>query len=175
VAKPLAEVSADIAELLLKRDRARALAEAQAKKTLTALLAGKSLSDLHPAKKEGEESFEQSKKPEALDTGSFSVSRAFVPQVGPAPELLARATLAQGPGPLPAVYSAGEGFVVAQVTERERATPEAYLAKKETMRADALRAKQNELRTSYLDALKKTAKIINNQSLLGAPAVGYTG
>jgi peptidyl-prolyl cis-trans isomerase D len=175
VAKPLAEVSPEIAALLLKRDRARALAEAEAKKTLASVAVGKSLSELHPPKKEGEGSFEQAKKPEAVDTGSFSVSRTFVPQVGPAPELLAAATAAAAPGPLPSVFPAGEGFVVAQVTARERATPEAFLAKKDTVRADALRAKQNELRTSYLDALKKTAKIINNQSLLGAAPAGYTG
>jgi peptidyl-prolyl cis-trans isomerase D len=172
VAKPLAEVSADIAALLLKRDRSRALAEAQAKRTLAAVLAGKSLSELHPAKKEGEGSFEQAKKPQAVDTGSFSVSRNFIPQLGPAPELLSAATAAEAAGPLPAVYPAGEGFVVAQVTARERATPSTFAAKKEAVRADALRAKQNELRTSYLEALKKTAKIINNQGLVGAAPVG---
>ena len=172
VAKPLAEVSADIAALLLKRDRARALAEAQAKKTLAALLAGHSLSELHPPRKEGEGTFEQAKKPEALDTGSFSVSRSFIPQVGPAPELLAAARAAEALGPLPSMYPVGEGLVVAQVTARERATPAAFAAKRETVRADALRAKQNELRTSYLEALKKTAKIINNQGLVGAQPVG---
>jgi peptidyl-prolyl cis-trans isomerase D len=172
VAKPLAEVSTSIAELLLKRDRAKALADAQAKKTLAAVQAGKSLTELHPAKKEGEGSFEQAKKPQAVDTGSFSVSRTFIPQVGPAPELLTAATSAEATGPLPSVYPAGEALVVAQVTARERATPAAYTLKKDTIRQDALRAKQNELRTSYLDALKKTAKIINNQSLVGAQPVG---
>jgi peptidyl-prolyl cis-trans isomerase D len=172
VAKPLAEVSTSIAELLLKRDRAKALADAQAKKTLAAVQAGKSLTELHPAKKEGEGSFEQAKKPQAVDTGSFSVSRTFIPQVGPAPELLAAATSAEATGPLPSVYPAGEALVVAQVTARERATPAAYTLKKDTIRQDAMRAKQNELRSSYLDALKKTAKIINNQSLVGAQPVG---
>ena len=70
------------------------------------------------------------------------------------------------------MYPVGEGLVVAQVTARERATPAAFAAKRETVRADALRAKQNELRTSYLEALKKTAKIINNQGLVGAQPVG---
>jgi len=172
VAKPLAEVSRDIAELLLKRDRAKALADAQAKKTLASVQAGKSLSELYPAKKEGEGSFEQAKKPQAVDTGSFSVSRSFIPQVGPAPELLAAAVAAEALGPLPSVFPAGEALVVAQVTARERATPAAFTKKKETIRADALRVRQNELRSSYLDALKKTAKIINNQSLVGAQPVG---
>lgn len=172
VAKPLPEVSSEIAALLLKRDRARALAEAEAKKTLAAVQAGKTLAQLHPPKKEGEASFEQAKKPESADTGRFSVSRTFIPQVGPAPELLAAAAAAEAPGPLPAVFPAGEGFVVAQVTERERATPASYAAKQDAVRADALRTKQNELRTSYLEALKKTAKIINNQGLVGAEPVG---
>ena len=175
VAKPLQEVSSEIAVLLLKRDRARALAEAEAKKALAGVQSGKTLSGLYPAKKEGEGSFEQAKKPQTVDTGSFSVSRSFVPQVGPAPELLAAATAAETMGPLPSVFPAGEGFVVAQVTARERATPAAFAAKQETVRSDALRAKQNELRASYLDALKKTAKIVNNQSLVGADAFGQTG
>lgn len=175
VAKPLSEVSAEIAALLLKRDRARALAEAEAKKALSAVQAGKTLAQLHPPKPEGAGSFEQPKKPESADTGSFSVSRAFVPQVGPAPELLAAAAATEAPGPLPAVFPAGEGFVVAQVTERERPTPANYASKQEAVRADALRAKQNELRGSYLEALKKVAKIVNNQGLVGAEAFGQTG
>ncbi len=172
VAKPLAEVSADIAALLLKRDRSRALAEAQARKTLASLVAGKPLSELHPAKKEGEGTFEQAKKPRGRGHRQLQRLAELHPQVGPAPELLAAATAAEAAGPLPSIYPAGEGFVVAQVTARERATPSAFAAKKETVRADALRAKQNELRTSYLDALKKTAKIINNQGLVGAAPVG---
>jgi peptidyl-prolyl cis-trans isomerase D len=175
VAKPLAEVSSEIAGLLLRRDRARALADAEAKKALASVQAGKTLTALYPPKKEGEGSFEQAKKPQSADTGSFSVSRGFIPQVGPAPELLAAAAAADAMGPLPSVFPAGEGFVVAQVTARERATPAAYAAKQESVRADALRAKQSELRTSYLEALKKTAKIINNQSLVGADAFGQTG
>jgi peptidyl-prolyl cis-trans isomerase D len=175
VAKPLPEVSTEIASLLLKRDRARAAADVEAKKALAAVQSGKTLAALYPPKKEGEGSFEQSKKPQSVDTGSFSVSRAFIPQLGPAPELLAAAAAAEAMGPLPSVFPAGEGFVVAQVTARERATPGAYAQKQEAVRADALRAKQNELRTSYLDALKKTAKIINNQSLVGPEASGQTG
>jgi len=175
VAKPLAEVSPEIAALLLRRDRARGLAEAEAKKGLASLQAGKTLTALYPAKKEGEGSFEQAKKPQSVDTGSFSVSRSFIPQVGPAPELLAAAAAAEAMGPLPSVFPAGEGFVVAQVTARERATPAAFAEKQESVRADALRAKQNELRSSYLEALKKTGKVINNQSLVGADAFGQTG
>ncbi len=175
VSKPLAEVADDIAALLLKRERARALAEAEAKKTLAAVQSGKSLTALHPAKKEGEGSFEQAKKPEAVDTGSFSVSRAFVPQVGPAPELLAAAAAAEAVGPLPSIFPAGEGFVVAEVTARERATPSAFALKKDSVRADALRAKQNLLRTSYLEALKKTGKVVTNQSLVGGAPLNQAG
>ncbi len=175
VAKPLAEVADDIATLLLKRERARALAEAEAKRTLAAVEAGKSLTQLHPGKKEAEGSFELAKKPEAVDTGSFSVSRSFVPQVGPAPELLAAAAAASAVGPLPNVFPAGEGFVVAEVTARERATKSSFDAKKASVWADALRAKQSTLRTSYLEALKKTAKVVTNQSLVGAAPLNQAG
>jgi len=108
----------------------------------------------------------------ALADPEHFVDRTAHDGIVPAPELLAAATAAEAAGPLPSIYPASEGFVVAQVTARERATPSAFAAKKETVRADALRARQNELRTSYLDALKKTAKIINNQGLVGAAPVG---
>ncbi|HMK72514.1 MAG TPA: peptidylprolyl isomerase, partial [Myxococcaceae bacterium] len=170
VERPLVEVSPEIAALLLKRERSRALASAEAKKALAGLLAGKSLLELYPARKEGEGSFEQAKKPQAVDTGSFSVSRQFIPQLGPAPALLAAAAAAEAPRPLPSVYEAGEGFVVAQVTARERATPAAYAAKREAFRAEALRARQNEVQASYLEALKKLANIVTNQALVGGGA-----
>jgi len=170
VERPLAEVAPEIAALLLKRERSRALAAAEAKKALAALLAGKSLTQLYPPRKEGEKTFEQATKPQAVDTGSFSVSREFIPQLGPAPALLAAAAAAAAPGPLPAVFEAGEGFVVAQVTARERATPAAYAAKKDAFRAEALRARQNDVQASYIDALKKTAKIVTNQQLVGGEA-----
>ncbi|MGO9830003.1 MAG: peptidylprolyl isomerase [Myxococcaceae bacterium] len=175
VAKPLADVADEIAAQLLKRERARALAEAAAKKTLAAVEAGKSLTQLHPAKKGGTESFEAATTPEAVDTGSFSVSRSFVPQVGPAPELLAAAAAAETVGPLPSLFPAGEGFVVAEVTARERATPSSFALKKDSVRADALRAKQSVLRTSYLEALKKTGKVVTNQSLVGTAPANQAG
>jgi len=167
VEKPLADVSGEIAALLLRRERSRALARAEAKKALAALLGGKGLKDLYPPRKEGEGSFEQAKKPQAVDTGSFSVSRQYVPQLGPSPELLAAAAAAGGPGPLGRVFESGEGFVVAQVTAREHATPASYQAKREEIRAQALRARQSEVRTSYLEALKKTAQIATNRQLAG--------
>ena len=168
VEKPLADVAGDIATLLLRKERSRSLAEAEARKALAALVAGKSLVVLYPPKQAGEGGFEEARQPQTVETGSFSVSRAFVPQVGPAPELLKAATAAEAPGPLGQLFPAGDGFVVAQVTARERATPQAFAVKKDAMRTQALRAKQAEVRTSYLEALKKTAKILTNQQLIGS-------
>jgi peptidyl-prolyl cis-trans isomerase D len=175
VERPLPEVSADIAGLLLKRERARALAGAEAKKALAALTAGKSLAELYPARKESEGGFEQARTPQVVDTGSFSVSRPFIPQLGPAPELLQAAAAAESVGPLLRVFETGEGFLVAQVTAREHATPASYAAKKEAFRAQALTARQSEVRTSYLEALKKLAKIVTNQQLVGGEPFGQAG
>ncbi|HTS80697.1 MAG TPA: SurA N-terminal domain-containing protein [Myxococcaceae bacterium] len=169
--KPLASVSGEIAEVLVKRQRATALAEADAKRASAALQKGTSLATQFPDKKDADATaVESGDHPRAVDTGSFPKSASSIPRLGPSPELQAAAFAADGPGPLPGIYRAGEAYVVAQVTAREKADEARYQATKATLREEALRQRQAELSESYLAALKKSATIVRNEELVAPTA-----
>ena len=171
--KPLASVSGEIAEILVKRQRAAVLAEAEAKKAAAALQKGVSLATQFPDRKDADaQSAEAGEKPRAADTGSFPRSASSIPRLGPAPELQAAAFAADRPGPLPGTYRAGEAFVVAEVTAREKADDAAWLAKRAGLREETLRQRQSELQESYVAALKKSASIVKNQELIAPAAEG---
>jgi len=170
--KPLSAVSTDIAQILLKRERAAALAEADAKKASAALQRGTSLATQFPDaehKDAGAPASESADRPRAIDTGSFPRSATSIPRLGPSPDLQAAAFASDGPRPLPGIYRAGEAFVVAQVTAREKADESSYQGKKAALREEALRRRQIEVQESYVAALKKSATIVRNEELV-APA-----
>ena len=52
------------------------------------------------------------------------------------------------------------------VTARQKADDTTFQAKKSEMREDAIRQRQAELQESYVDSLKKTAKIVKNEELV---------
>ena len=168
--KPLASVSNEIAGVLLRKERASALAEADAKKAAAALQKGTSLATQFPDKKD-KEAVEAGDQPRAFDTGSFPKSSAAIPRVGASADLHAAAFAARGPGPLPGVFRAGDAFVVAEVTARQKADDATFLAKKPELREEAIRQRQAELQESYLGALKKSATIVKNEELI-APTAG---
>ena len=171
--KPLASVSGGIAQVLVKKERASALAEADAKKAAAALQKGTSLATQFPDKKDkGAESVDPGDQPRAIDTGSFPKSAATVPRLGAAPELQAAAFGRDGPGPLPGTYRSGDAFVVAEITARQKANDATFQAKKTELRDESLRQRQTELQESYLEALKKTAKILRNEELIAPTAEG---
>jgi hypothetical protein len=64
------------------------------------------------------------------------------------------------------VYSVGDGFALVQLTERKRPSEEDFAATKEKMRQEGLEAKQMELRESYIQALKKSATIRQNEEMI---------
>jgi peptidyl-prolyl cis-trans isomerase D len=170
--KPLASVSHDIAGILLKRERARALAEADAKKTLAALQKGTPLATQYPGKKDEEDpSTGSPERPRTIDTGNFARTASTIPQVGPAPELHQAAFSADHPGALSAIYRAGDALVVASVTDRQKPDETTFQAKKVQLREEALRQRQDETRESYVAALRKQANILRNESLV-APTEG---
>lgn len=171
--KPLASVSGEIAQVLVKRQRATALAEADARKAADALRKGSSLATQFPDKKDADaQSLEAGEKPRAVDTGSFPRTAASIPRLGAAPELQAAAFAADRAGPLPGTYRSGESLVVAEVTAREKADDASYQAKKAALRDEALRQRQAELQESYVAALKKSASILRNEELVAPAAEG---
>jgi peptidyl-prolyl cis-trans isomerase D len=173
--KKLEDVAGEIATTLYKREKAKDLAKAEAQKALVAVKGGKTLQALFPVGADGPalQRFEVETKPEAVETGSVSAGSDSVhPNLGPTPELITAAFAAQGPQVLDQAFPAGEGFVVAQVTERKKASPEDFTQQKEELYEQARRAKQIELEQSYLKTLRETGKVVTNteaiESVVGA-------
>ncbi len=173
--KKLEEVAGEIATTLYKRDQAKVLARAEAEKALAAVKGGQTLQKLFPLGADGPalQRFETESKPEAVETGSVSAGSDSVhPNLGPTPEIITATFAAQGPQVLEQVFPVGEGFLVAQVTERQKPSPEDFTQKRDELREQARRAKQIELEQSYLKALRETGKVVKNteaiESVVGA-------
>jgi peptidyl-prolyl cis-trans isomerase D len=173
--KKLEDVAGEIATSLYKKDQAKVLAKAEAEKALAAVKGGQTLQQLFPAGADGPalQRFETEAKPEAVETGSVSAGSASVhPNLGPTPELIAAAFTAQGPQVLDQAFPAGEGFVIAQVTERKKPSPEDFTKQKDELREQARQAKQIELEQSYLKTLREAGKVTTNteaiESVVGA-------
>ena len=165
--KPLASVSAEIAQVLLRKERASALAEADAKKAAAALQKGVSLATQFPDKKDKDaQSVDPGDAPRAIDTGAFPKSSATIPRLGASPELQAAAFAKDGPALLPGTYRSGDAWVVAEVTARQKADDANFQAKKGELREEAMRQRQVEIQESYLESLKKSAKIVKNEELI---------
>lgn len=170
--RPIKEVELELARQLYVKERAAALARAEADKALAWAKAGKKLADKYPPEKGAESAgarMEQESRPEAIATGAFSAVGDAVPHLGPAPELSKAIFARNAPGPLDQVYSVGEGFVVAVVSERKIPTDADYAQKKETLTSDARWAKRAELREAFLKALRQKAEIVTNNELVGPP------
>ncbi|HYI02442.1 peptidylprolyl isomerase [Hyalangium sp.] len=173
--KKLADVENEIATTLYKQQQAKELAKAEAEKALAAVKGGKTIQQLFPPEKEGQpalQRFETESRPEAVETGTVTAGAESVPYLGPAPALMTAAFAAQGPQALDQVFPAGEGFVVAQVTERKKATDEDFATKKDELRDQARRAKQIEVEDSFIKALRKQGSVVTNteaiESVIGA-------
>jgi peptidyl-prolyl cis-trans isomerase D len=173
--KQLEDVANEIATSLYKKEQAKGLAKAEAEKALAALKGGQTLQKLFPQGAEGPaiQRFETETRPEAVETGSFSAGSDSVhPNLGPTPELITAAFAAQGPQVLDQAFPVGEGFLVAQVTERQKASAEEFEKTKDELREQARRAKQIELEQSYLKALRESGKVVTNteaiESIVGA-------
>jgi peptidyl-prolyl cis-trans isomerase D len=163
--KKLEEVQDEIATTLYKRDKAKELARAEADKALAALKGGKTLTELFPPEKAGQPAllrFETETRPEAVQTDTFTAASTTVPHLGSAPDLLTATFATQEPKVLDQAFPLGEGFVVAQVTERQLPNDANFTQKKEELRRQAQQAKQYEVADSFLKALRKTGQVQTN-------------
>jgi len=172
--KELKDVEDEIAKQQISREKAKELARVEAEKALASAKAGKKLADLFPAEKEQPAAmrFETETKPEAVQTGEFGASGGSIPRLGPAEELSTSIFGAKGPQLLDKVFSVGEGFVIAEVTERKQPSDQDFTAQKDKLRAEAQRAKGVELWEAYLKALKSASKVTINQEALGGGGGG---
>jgi peptidyl-prolyl cis-trans isomerase D len=170
--RELQQVEEEIARRLYNQQQAKQLARAAADKAFAAVeKSGKSLKDLYPAEnKDAKAKPPVEEKPTAQETGLYSFNGDNVPQLGSAPELARDVFAQEQPKLLPKVYSVGEGFVVAEVTERKRPSDAEFAQQKATLRNQAIQAKQLELRDSFLKALRKGADIQINDQAVGTVA-----
>lgn len=172
--KKLEDVQDEIATTLFKQERAKDQAKAEAQKALAEVQAGKALKDLFPPEKEQPAllRFETETRPEAVQTDSFTAEGEAVPHLGPAPALVKAAFAANGPQALGEAFPVGEGFVVAQVVERQKPDAAGFEQKKDSLRTQAEQAKQIEVTDSFLKALKKNGNVVTNteaiDSVVGA-------
>ena len=164
--QPLEAVNLQIAEQLAKKEKAKTAAKSAVDAALAKLKSGKKLADLFPAGAEKTLSFATETKPEVIDTGAFSLSEPVIPKVGSAPELQNALKTVTAPGPLTQVFAAGDGFVLAEVTERKRADEADYKAQHDQLYEEALQGKRIELEGSFIKASKQGASIIKNDQAI---------
>ncbi|AEI66080.1 SurA N-terminal domain-containing protein [Corallococcus macrosporus] len=166
--KKLEDVQDEIATTLYKQERAKQQAQAEAEKALASVKAGQALKTLFPAEKEQPAllRFETETRPEAVETDSFTAEGEAVPHLGPAPELVKAAFAVGAPQALDSVFPLGEGFVVAQVVERQKPDTEGFDKRKEELRNQARQAKQIELTDSFLKALREQGSVVTNTAAI---------
>ena len=167
--RSLEQVQDEIATSLYKKDKAQALARAEADKALATVKGGKSITDLFPPEKDGQPAllrFETETRPEAVQTDTFTAAATNVPHLGPAPDLVTAIFASKGPALLEQAYPVGEGFVIAQVTERQLPDDAKFAEKKTELRQQAQQAKQYEVADSFLKSLRKSGKVETNPTVL---------
>jgi peptidyl-prolyl cis-trans isomerase D len=173
---PLEKVRLDIALQLYLKEQSGALAKAEAEKALMLARGGKPLVELFPPDKEADtgalKQFQQEAKPEAVDTGEFSSTAMTVPQLGPAEEAIKDVFKRTEPGLMDKVYKLHDGWAVIQITERTTPSDANFEATREQIRTEATKAKQFELRESFMKATRKTAQVKINESAVEKVAEG---
>lgn len=169
VQKPLDAVKTEIAGQLYVKEKARALARAEADKALAELGKGKTLAELFPAeKKEGSNpfAFAPETKPEAKETGDFSSSADALPQLGEAPALKQKIFALQAPGVIAEVAEVADAFVVATVTARKVPSDADFETQKAQLKLESVKGKQFEVREGFLKALKQGGTVVTNDSAI---------
>jgi peptidyl-prolyl cis-trans isomerase D len=166
--KALEQVQDEIATTLYKKAKAKELAQAEAQKALATVTGGKTITALFPPEKEQPAllRFETETRPEAVQTDTFNAASINVPHLGPAPDLLTAVFASKGAQVLDKVFPVGEGFIIAQVTERQLADDTNFAQKKEELRKQAQQAKQYEVADSFLKALRKRGQVQTNTEAL---------
>ncbi len=163
--KPLDTVKGVIAAQLAVREKAKAVAQAEAEKALAELKKGKKLSELFPSEaKAGENKFQfqTETKPEAKETGEFASSAELIPQLGAAPQAMKAIFARTEAGPIDQVVAVGEGFAILNVEERHPTSDADYAGKQTQLKVDAIKAKKQELESAFRKSLKQSGNVVVN-------------
>lgn len=168
--RPLDQVKKEIAGVLFVKEKAKALAQAEADKALAAVKGGKKLSELFPAEKPAEGSnpfaFAAETKPEAKETGEFNASVDAIPQLGADAALKKSIFDMKAAGLIDRVVTVGDALVIAVVDERKSPSDADFEAQKAQLKLEAVKAKQFEVREGFLKSLKQLATVTTNDSAI---------
>ena len=173
--KKLEEVQNEIATTLYKQRKAKDMAQAEAQKALASVKGGQTLTALFPPEKEGQPAllrFETETRPEAVQTDIFNAASTNVPHLGPAPDLLTSVFATKAPAALDQAFPVGEGFIVAQVTERQLPDDAKFTEKRAELHRQAQKAKEYEVADSFLKSLRKSGKVETNPAVIDQIAGG---
>ena len=102
------------------------------------------------------------------ETGSFAASSPLVPKLGPAPELVGAARAAKAGEVLPKVFDPPSGPIVAVVSAREAPDDKAFEGAREQVSERLRDQKGAQVVSTWLETLRKDAKIERNLALLGS-------
>ncbi len=167
--RPLDAVRKEIAGQLFVKEKAKALAQAEADKALAAIKAGKKLGDLFPAEKtEGANpfAFAAETKPEAKETGEFNSSAEAIPQLGTDAAIKKTIFDMKAAGNIEQVVKVGDALVVAVVDERKSPNDADFETQKGQLKIEAVKGKQFEVREGFLKALKQGGTVVTNDSAI---------
>src|SRR4051812_19084984 len=174
----LDEVRKQIATDLVKGQKSKELAKQKAEETLAQLRSGKDLKDLYPLKKTepGQFDFASYTTPQTSETETFHPMGGYIPGVGQVPKLSAAVFAQTQAGAIPqAPVEEADSWYVFRVKSRERADLSKMDANElKTVRDRLVGQKQGELYTKWIEALRKKAKIVENELVLSYDAnVGH--
>lgn len=168
--RPLDAVKREIAGQLFVKEKAQALAKADAEKALADAKAGKRLAELFPATKtEGGSNpfaFAAETRPEAKETGSFNSTAEDLPQLGHEPALKKQIFDMKAPGLIDQVLTVGDTLVVASVEERKLPSDTDFETQKTQLKTEAVKGKQFEVREGFLKSLKQSGTVVTNDSAI---------
>lgn len=169
--QPFDEVKKQLATDLLKGQKSKEYAHAQASQALADLRAGKDLKDLFPAKAasaQGSFDFSSFMTPQSAETEVFHPMGGYVPGLGLAPKLSAAAFALNAAGDLPKEpIEDGDTWYVFKLKARTRAdVSKLDEASKKTTREQVEAQKQREVYTAWIERLRKDAKIVENDAIL---------
>ncbi|MFO0597062.1 MAG: SurA N-terminal domain-containing protein [Myxococcaceae bacterium] len=167
--KPLDQVRKDIAAQLFVKEKAKALAQAEAEKGLAAMKTGKTLMELFPAEKtDGANAFafQAETKPTAKQTAQFNSAQDVMPELGDDHDLKKTIFDLKAPGQLDRVVTSGDSLLLVVVDERKAPNDEDFGKQKAQLTLEAVKGKQFEVREAFMKALKQSGTVVTNDQAI---------
>lgn len=173
VHKEYADAKADIAKLLWMKEQRMQAARKYAESILAEMKSGKKIDKVSikgiVRKPEGAPLGLNEVAPTLASTNLFNRSARFIPGLGLAPEVATAAFKLNKDTPYSSeVIVSGDNVFVVALKERKEPEEAQFAKDKDGLRASLANERKREFMQSYLDYLKKNAKIVRNPSIAKA-------